>query len=179
MLVLPLAERSLQRFGSALGEGHIVGGRGDHYFLHPEFRDDPEFKAFMQAFHDKTGGYPIYSVFHMVQSLGALEAAYEKAIAANNGEWPSREQVVDAMQGLEFSGLTRPVTIRADNQGIEDQLLGTTIRAEGYDFPVLDNMMIFDGEAITTPVGQNSIDWIKTLTPDFVTSVKADTYRHQ
>ena len=176
--VLPLAESSLQRLGADLGEGHIVGARGDHYFLHPEKTDDAAFAAFVQAFHDKTGAYPIYPVFHMSQALAALKAAYEKAIAANGGEWPDHEMVVDAMEGLTFTGLGRPVTIRSDHQGVEDQLLGTTVRSDDYDFALLDNIMIFDGDAITTPVGQESKAWLQTLKPDFVDSVEVDTFKN-
>lgn len=177
-LVLPLAESSLQRLGSALPEGQIVGARGDHYFLHPEKKDDPGFTAFVEEFKEKTGAYPIYPVFHISQALAALEAAYEKAIEANGGEWPDREQVVDAMPGLAFAGLGREVTIREDGQGLEDQLLGTTIKVDGYDFPLLDNMMLFDAEDITTPVGETSTEWLKTLEPGFVDSVDAETFAH-
>ena len=115
----------------------------------------------------------------MSQALAALKAGYEKAIAANAGQWPARETVIDAMEGLSFAGLGREVRLRADHQGIEDQLIGTTIRAEGYDFPVLDNMMIFDGSEITAPVGQISLEWLKTLTPEFVQNVSIDVFRHQ
>lgn len=177
-LVLPLAESSLQRLGKALPPGHIVGTRGDHYFLHPEKKSDPAFSGFVAAFKEKTGAYPIYPVFHMSQALNALKGAYEKAIAANGGKWPDREQVVDAMAGLSFAGLGREVRIREDNQGIEDQLLGTTIHAPGHDFAVLDNMMMFDGDDVTTPVGQESVSWLETLSPGFVKEVKVETFDH-
>ncbi|MGF1621064.1 MAG: ABC transporter substrate-binding protein [Rhodomicrobiaceae bacterium] len=177
-LVLPLAESSLERLGNALPPGHIVGARGEHYFLHPEKKSDPEFKKFVEDFKVKTGAYPIYPVFHMSQALAALKAAYDKAIEANGGEWPSHEQVVDQMDGLAFTGLGREVRIREDNQGIEDQLLGTTINADGYAFPVLDNMIMFDGDQITTPVGKESIEWLQTLKPGFVDEVKTETFRH-
>ena len=177
-LVLPLAESSLERLGNALPPGHIVGGRGDHYFLHPEKKSDPEFAEFVEAFREKTGAYPIYPVFHMSQALNALKAAYEKAIEANGGEWPSREQVVDAMQGLKFQGLGREVQIRSDGQGIEAMLLGTTTKADGYDFAVLDNMMLFDGDQITTPVGEVSLEWLGTLDQDFLDSVKVESFSH-
>ncbi len=176
--VLPLAESSLQRLGHSLAPGHIVGARGDHYFLHPDMRDDPDFQAFMEAFREETGDYPIYPVFHMSQAIAALEAAYLKAIEANGGDWPDREQVVDAMEGLSFQGLGRPVTIREDNQGLEDQLLGMTIHVDEYDFAVLDDMMIFDAADITTPVGMNSIEWLSSLTPDFVDTVGVEQFSH-
>ena len=175
-LVLPLGESSLERLGDALPEGVVIGGRGDHYFLHPNPADPEAFKAFVDEFKAKTGAYPIYPVFHMSQALAAFTAAYEKAIDANGGEWPSDEQVIEAMKGLSFTGLTSEVTLREDHQGLEDQLIGTTIRVEGYDFAVLDNIMIFDADDITTPVGQISAEWIETLTPEFVDSVGVETY---
>jgi branched-chain amino acid transport system substrate-binding protein len=174
---LPLLESSLQRLGEDLPEGVIAGARGDHYFLHPEYKDDPEFQAFMERFKEKTGAYPIYPVFHMAQALEALKAAYQKAIETGGGEWPDTEALVDAMEGLEFRGLSRPIEIREDHQGLEDQMLGTTIQSDDYGFAVLDNMMIFPADKITTPVGQISEEWVRTLPPDMV-DMQVDTYRH-
>ena len=175
--VLPLAESSLERLGNDLPEGVIVGGRGDHYFLHPEMKNDPKFKTFIDAYKAKTGHYPIYSVFHMAQAFAALEAVYAKAVPANGGKWPTKEQVAAAMPGLKFQAVGRPVEIRADGQGIEDQLIGTTTRVSGYPFDVLDNMMIFPASQLMPPVGQKSEAWIKTLTPDLI-KIKVDTFKH-
>jgi branched-chain amino acid transport system substrate-binding protein len=80
LLVLPLAESSLERLGTALPDGVIVGARGDHYFLHPQYKDEPKLKNFTKKFQEKTGAYPIYPVFHMVQALDGLVAGYQKAI---------------------------------------------------------------------------------------------------
>ena len=45
----------------------------------------------------------------MAQAFSALQAAYDKAIKANGGNWPTREQVVDAAAGTEFAtGFGRP-----------------------------------------------------------------------
>ncbi|WOI57817.1 ABC transporter substrate-binding protein [Palleronia sp. LCG004] len=174
--VLPLAESSLERLGSALPPGQIVGARGDHYFLHPERRDDQDFKDFMTQFEDKTGNITVYSVFHASQAIAALKAAYEKAIEENGVDWPTEDQVLAAMDGLEFQGLGGPVTIREDNQGIEAQLMGTSAENGDYDFATLENIMIFDGADITAPVGENSIEWIETLEPSFVDEVSVTTF---
>lgn len=176
--VLAIGETSIQRLGKDLPEGIIVGARGDHWFLHPEMKNDPAFKAFNEAFKAKSGAWPIYSVYHMQQAFAALQGAYDKATKANGGKWPTREQVIDAMAGLEFKGWGRPVTMRGeDNQGLESQLVGTTRSAPGYDFKILDNMMLFEPKRITTPAGQKSVDWLKTLPADFY---KADvpTFKH-
>ena len=176
--VLPVGEASIQNIGAAIGEGHIIGARGDHYFLRPDVRDDPAFQDFVKRYKEKTGAYPIYPTFHISQAIAALKGAYEKAIEANGGEWPDREKVVDAMKGLEFKGLGGTIKLRDDNQGLEDQLLGTTAKVDGFDFMLLDNIMIFDGSQLQTPVGQVSIEWLSKLKPDLVDSVTVSTHSH-
>jgi len=176
--VLPLAESSLERLGSSLPAGHVVGARGDHYFLHPERRDDADFKAFMEKYEAKTGDVSVYPVFHAAQAFAALQGAYEKAIADNGVDWPSKEQLVAAMDGLEFQGLGNPVRIREDNQGIEDQLMGTTVQTGDYPFATLENIMIFDGDELTTPVGEVSIDWVGGLDAAFLDGLTVSTFEN-
>lgn len=174
--VLPLAESSLERLGSALPDGVIVGARGDHYFQHPEMVGQEAFDTFVADFRERTGSYPIYSVFHMAQALAALEAAYEGAIEENGVEWPTEDQVIAALEGLEFQGYGRPVTIREDHQGVEAQLMGTTTTDNDLGFASLTNITIYDGAALTTPVGENSIEWIEGLDPSFVDGIEATTF---
>lgn len=176
--VLPLAESSLERLGSSLPSGHIVGARGDHYWNHPERRDDEDFKSFMAKFEEKTGSKAIYPVFHMSQGIAALKAAYDKAAEANGGNWPSEDQVIAAMAGLEFQGLGRPVTLREDHQGIEAQLLGMSIQGGELPFATLENIMIFDGAELTTPVGELSVPWIATLDQAWLDGLTIDTYEN-
>ncbi len=161
LFVLPLAESSLERLGKTLPDGVIVGGRGDHYFLHPETKDDPAHKAFVKKFHDKTGAYPIYSVYHMVQALHGLKAGYDKAIADNGGQWPNTEQVAAAMHDIDFKGFGRELHLhRKDGQALEAQMLGMSKASSDYPFKVLDKMMIVPAELVTPPEGQASLDWI-------------------
>ncbi|KAA0890882.1 ABC transporter substrate-binding protein [Pusillimonas sp. ANT_WB101] len=179
LFVLPLAESSLERLGNSLPDGVIIGARGDHYFLHPETKDDPAHKAFVKKFHDKTGAYPIYSVYHMVQALYGLKAGYDKAIADNKGEWPSTEQVAAAMHDIDFKGFGRELHLhRKDGQALEAQLLGITKTSSDYPFKVLGNMMIVPAELVTPPEGEASLDWIaknvdaKLLDSDQLTTFK-------
>ena len=165
LFVLPLLESSLERLGSTVPAGIIAGARGDHYFLHPETKNDSKHKAFINQFKAKTGAYPIYSTYHMAQALVGLKTGYEKAIKTNGGKWPSTEQVAEAMRSMEFKTFGRPIRMRADGQGLEDQLLGITKRVPQYPFAVMDKMMIVPAELITTPVGQKSPAWVKTINP--------------
>ena len=149
--VMPLAESSLERVGKSMPDGVIVGMRGDHYFGHPEYKDDPKHKAFVARFREKTGQYPIYSVYHAYAAITAVHDAYLAAIKANDGKWPSIEQVADAMRKLEFRGLTRPVKMREDGQGMEAQLLGVTKMTPELPFPAIVNISIYPAELVQNP----------------------------
>jgi branched-chain amino acid transport system substrate-binding protein len=166
VFMLALGESSLERLGTSLPDGVLIGARGDHYFKHPEFENDPKFKSFIDKFKAKTGAYPIYPVFHMAQALEGLAAGYDRAIKANKGQWPSTEQLADALHGAEFRGLTRNVYIREDGQGMEAQLWGVTKKVPGYAFPILDNIVIYPPEILVGPVGTKSLEWIKGLKPE-------------
>ncbi len=164
--VMPLAESSLERVGKSMPDGVIVGMRGDHYFGHPEYKDDPKHKAFVAKFREKTGQYPIYSVYHAYAAVTAVHDAYMAAIKTNNGNWPSTEQVADAMRKLTFRGLTRPVTMREDGQGMEAQLLGVTKMTPELPFPAITGISIYPAELVQNPVGTKGTEWVKTIKPE-------------
>lgn len=178
--VLSLAESSLERLGNALPEGVYVGARGDHYFLHPETKDDPQHQAFIKKFHDKTGAYPIYSVYHMVQAIHALKAGYEKAIKANDGAWPTPEQVAAAMHDLDFKGYGRPLKLhRADGQSLEAQMFGVTRKSDQYPFKVLGDITIIPAELVTPDVEDTSMAWIEQkLKPEVLQSDQIKVYKN-
>lgn len=173
--VLPLAESSLERVGKALPAGHIIGARGDHWFLHPKPRDPALLTRFTEDYRKRFNSWPIYSTHHMAQAVFAMKAAYEKAIAAKGGGWPSDAELAAAFRGLEFPSLTGSIRIRDDGQGLEDQLMGVSVHTDKYPFPVMTDMMVLPGEMVTTPVGQKSVDWLKTLKADLLDKLPATT----
>jgi branched-chain amino acid transport system substrate-binding protein len=174
--VLPLAESSLERLGKALPDGVIVGMRGDHYFLHPEYKDDPKHKSFVEKFRAKTGQYPIYPVYHAAAAFQAIADGYAAAIKESGGKWPSTEQLADTMHTLKFRGLTRPVTMREDGQGLASQMLGMTKMTPAYPFPVIQGLTLYPPEVIQNPVGTQGVDWAKTLKPDLVKDPRIKPY---
>jgi branched-chain amino acid transport system substrate-binding protein len=166
--VLPLAESSLERVGRTLPAGHIVGSRGDHWHQHPRPANPQALSRFVEGYRRRFNAYPIYPTYHMAQAFSALRAAYAKAIQANGGNWPSDAQLAAAFPNLEFDSPTARMRIREDGQGLEPQLIGTTVHNDRLPFAVLDNMVVFPPEMVTAPVGQNSVAWLKTLSADMV-----------
>jgi branched-chain amino acid transport system substrate-binding protein len=166
--VMPLAESSLERVGKAMPDGVIVGMRGDHYFLHPDWKDDPKHKAFVQKYRNKTGQYPIYPAYHAVAAVQGLVDAYKAALKTTAGRWPSPEQVSDAMRTLEFRGLTSPVKMREDGQGLADQMLGVSKMTSAYPFPVIDKLTVYPAAVVQNPAGTKGVEWVKTAKPELV-----------
>ncbi len=171
LFVLPLGESSLERVGNTLPAGHIIGARGDHWFLHPAPEDAKRLASFTENFRKRTGAYPIYPCFHMAQAVYAMKAAYEKALARKGGAWPTDAELAAAFKGLQFPSLTSSVKIREDGQGLASMLVGTTTTDPKYPFPTLKDMVVFPGEMVTTPVGKTSFDWLKTLEPEILDRV--------
>ena len=166
--ILPLADSSLERLGNAVPPGVIVGFVGDGYFADPEFMNDPEAKAFVQKFKARTGAYPNFAVYHMIQALKASTGAYRQALAANKGQWPNTDQVIAALQKLEYRGLSRPIRLREDGQALQGQLYGVTKVDPAYPIPIVGELSYYPADMLVAPVGQKSAEWVKTLKPSLL-----------
>jgi len=166
--VLPLADSSLERLGNAIPPGVVVGFVGDGYFADPEFANDAAARSFVQKFKAKTGAYPNFAVYHMVQALQATSSAYRQAIAANKGQWPTTDQLAATFQKLEYKGLSRNIRIREDGQALQGQLLGVTKTDASQPFPIAGQLMFYPADIVAAPVGQKSAEWVKTLKPALI-----------
>lgn len=165
-VVLALGEAVLQRV--SLPEGVIVGVLGDGWWMSPTASANPQMQEFAEAYNEKYGEYPVFPTIKMANTFLIMKAAYEKAIEAKGGEWPTRTEVAEALKGLQTRTLTGEVTIREDNDGIVDQIVGTTVTSEAYDFPVIGNMVRYPGDVLLPPVGEDPFAWISTLDADFL-----------
>ena len=166
--VLPLADSSLERLGHAVPPGVIVGFVGDGYFADPEFAADDETRTFVQKFKAKTGAYPNFAVYHMIQALKALTGAYRQALAEQKGRWPNTEQLAATLRKLEYRGLSRPIRMREDGQALQGQLYGVTRNDPAHPFPVVGQLMFYPADLVAAPVGEKSAEWVKTLKPALV-----------
>lgn len=163
LMVLPVAEASLPSLGRNMPAGHIIGTRGDHWVNHPRPRDKAALDRFVNAYQQRFNQPAIYPCHHMFQAFSALKAAYAKAIQAKGGGWPNDQELAAAFRGLTFDTPTSRITIREDGQGMEDQIVGLSSFQTGYAYAVPEKMMLYPATNVSAPVGQKSVDWLKTL----------------
>lgn len=170
-VVLTAGEHMLQELGRTLPNGVVIGARGDHWFLHPTAKDNPEHRAFVEEYRRRFNRYPVYPAYHMTQALLTLRAGYERALRTTGGRWPTKEELVRALVGLEVPTFTGTIRIREDHQAVEDALYGTTVQTSQYPFAILERMILFPAELVNPPVGVKSLDWVKTLRPELLRRV--------
>lgn len=170
-VVLTAGEHMLQELGRSLPSGVIVGARGDHWFLHPTAKDAPDHKAFVEEYRRRFNRYPVYPSYHMAQALLAMRAGFERALQGNGGRWPTREELVKALVGLEVKTFTGAIRIRDDHQAVEDAIYGLTVQTPQYPFAILERIVLLPKELVNPPLGLRSAEWVKTLRPDILRQV--------
>ncbi|MBK1658759.1 ABC transporter substrate-binding protein [Paracraurococcus ruber] len=171
--VLPVAEASMQVLGRTMPAGHVIGARGDHWNNHPQPKDPARLAKFVDAYRAKYNEYPIYPCHHMAQAISALQAGLGRAIQAKGGGWPNDLELANAFRGLTFDTPTSSITLREDGQGLEDQIVGLSSFNDRFPFAVPRDMIMFPAAMVSTPVGQKSVDWLKTLKPEMLAQVPA------
>ena len=173
LFVLPVAEASLQQLGKAMPQGHVIGARGDHWNNHPKPKDPARFRRFVDTYRAKYNEYPIYPCHHMAQAIAAMQAGIARAVAAKSGGWPNDQELANAFRGLTFDSPTSEITLREDGQGLEDQIVGLSSFTDRFAFAVPKDMVIFPAAMVSTPVGQKSVPWLKSLKTDVLDRMPA------
>jgi len=163
--VFALGESSMNNVD--MPEGAIVGVLGDGWWRSPDAAKLGAPK-FAEAYEAKFEKAPVFPAMKMANAFMVMKAGYEKAIEANGGSWPTKEQLTAAMKGMSIDTLTGSMTFRADNDGVVDQVVGMIGSAEGVDGPVLTKMARYDGAKLLPPEGENPMAWIGSLTPEFI-----------
>lgn len=154
-------EPAMPRLGGDIPEGVIIGARGPHGALAP----DNELNRWFKDVHvKKYKARPVYAAYHMSQAIFGVKAAYEKAFAANGKKWPSKDQVISALTGLEFdtpSGKIK-MALGEGHQAVEEGVLATSGKLDSNTGEVqLLNVKRYPAECVNPPPGVKSADWIK------------------
>jgi branched-chain amino acid transport system substrate-binding protein len=177
-VILALGESVLQRVGGNLPDGVIIGVIGDGWWMSPDAQKRPQTKAFVESYRQRFNEYPVFPSFKMANSLLAVKAIFEKAVAAAAGRWPTRDDVVAAAKGLKIENLTGTLALREDNDGLVDQIVGVTRKDAAHPFPIMAEMVRYPASMVTPPVGTDPIAWIGNLKPDILAQVpKPGSYR--
>jgi branched-chain amino acid transport system substrate-binding protein len=104
--------------------------------------------------------WPNYESDHGYFTIAAYRAAVEKAAKAQGGKWPTTDQVIDALEGLEVESLSGSRSYRKDHIMEATFFQGLTTHKNKYDFVTIDPVEVMTTKQIQKPSGVGLYDWI-------------------
>ncbi|AYO84729.1 MULTISPECIES: ABC transporter substrate-binding protein [Methylobacteriaceae] len=157
-VVLTSGETALHRQAKQIPDGTVIGARGPNGVFAPDNAYNRWFRA---AYEAKAGTVPSYPAYHMVQSLFAAKAAYERAQEGDAARVPTTEEVARAMTGLTFAGPSGDVrmALGRGHQAIQEMVYGRTRLVDGKI--TLTDVIRYPAERVNPPEGVTSEAWIK------------------
>lgn len=136
-------------------EGLILG----YNSLYFRWTDNwPLLNEFTEIYHKKHNAYPVYECCHAYFTLQAYKAAVEKCYGLT-GQWPTKEQVVEALRGINVPSLSGYRGYRQDNKQECCFFMGLTTHKNSYDFVTIDPVHILPSAMIQKPEGYTFDQW--------------------
>jgi len=143
-------------------EGLILG-YNSMYFAHKGA--SPLLQQFVREYHARYREYPPYECDHAYFVVEAYRAAVEKAYRAA-GEWPTKEQVARALEGIEVESLSGKRWYREDHVQMCNFFQGITTHRNEYDFVTIDPVEVLPTTKIMKPTAATKLyDWIAATFP--------------
>jgi branched-chain amino acid transport system substrate-binding protein len=157
-VILSAGEPGINRLGTKIPEGTIIGARGP---FGPFAPDTPLATWLKTNYQDRYQVPPNYASFKMAQAILGVKAAYEKAQAAGAAT-PSQEQIIAAFENLTFEGPggTVKMALGKGHQAVMDVAVGTA-RSEGGQLRIVD-IVRYPADKANPPEGVKSEAWIKS-----------------
>ena len=134
-------------------------GHNTLYFANPN--NGPAGKEFVAWYEDKHKDYPNWEADRAYFSLISYKDAVERAAKAKGG-WPSVDDIIGAMEGLEVESLGGKGGWRKDHIADQTFIQGFTTHKNKYDFVTLDKFDTMYSTELQKPAGANFWEWIKT-----------------
>ena len=138
----------------------MIFGHNTLYFANP---NNPAVGKEFVAWYEKTyKDYPEWEAERAYFALVSYKEAVEKAAKAKNASWPSQDDIIEAMIGLEVESLGGKGSWRKDHIAEQTFVQGLTTHQNKYDFVTLGSFETMYTTNLQKPPGANFWEWIKT-----------------
>jgi len=119
-------------------------------------------KQFVKEYNDRYKEWPVFECERAYLVTSAYKAAVEKAAKAIGGKWPTTDQVIDALEGLELESLGGKARYRKDHIPECNFYGGFTTYKNRFDFVTIDPVVKMTGPEVQKPSGVGLKDWIQS-----------------
>jgi branched-chain amino acid transport system substrate-binding protein len=117
-------------------------------------------KQFVKEYYDKYGEWPVFECERAYLATAAYQAGVERAAKAIGGKWPTTDQIIDALEGIELESLGGMARYRKDHIPECNFYGGFTTHQNRYDFVTIDPVVTMKGTEVQKPSGMGLKDWI-------------------
>ena len=158
IVVLSAGEPGINRLGTRIPDGAIIGARGPF----GPFAPDTEFNRwFKNTFQERYNVPPNYAAYKATNALLGLKTAYEKAQKAGAAS-PNQDQIIAAFENLSFDGVGGAVkmALGKGHQAVMDNAIGTA-KTVGGELRIVD-VQRYPADRVNPPEGTKSEAWIKS-----------------
>ena len=158
LIVLSAGEPAINRLGSRIPDGTIIGARGP---FGPFAPDNELNRWFKNAFQERYAVPPNYASYKATNALLGLKAAYEKAQKAGAAS-PGHDQIIAAFENLSYEGVGGAVkmSLGKGHQAVMDNAIGTAKTVSGQ-LTIVD-VKRYPAARVNPPEGVKSEAWIKS-----------------
>lgn len=122
----------------------------------------PLLKQFVKEYNERYRAWPVFECERAYFVTTAYKAGVEKAAKAIGGKWPTKEQVIDALEGIEVESLGGTVRYRKDHIQESTFYGGFTTHKNRFDFVTIDPVVTMPGKEVQKPSGVGLKDWIQS-----------------
>lgn len=138
----------------------VVLGYNSMYFEAPSAT--PLLREFVRWHQEKFKEWPNYESDHAYFTIAAYKAGVEKAARAVGGKWPSTDQIINALEGIEVEGLSGKRSYRADHIMECNFFQGLSSHKNAHDFVTIDPVEVMSTRQIQKPSGMGLYEWINS-----------------
>jgi len=138
-------------------EGALVG-HNSMYFEAPNA--SPLLKEFVKDYYEKYKDYPHFESDRAYATVAAYKAGVEQASKAIGGKWPTTDQIIQALEGLEVETLGGLFRYREDHIPDCNFYEGFTTAKNKHDFLTIDPVEVMHTSKLQKPPGVKFYDWI-------------------
>lgn len=158
--VFPVAGLVHETLKKAFTPEGMILGYNTMYFEMPN--PSSLLRQFTKDHYEKYKEWPSYESDHAYFVIAAYKAAVEKAAKAIGGTWPSKEQVIKALEGIEVESLSGRRRYREDHIMEANFYQGLTTYKNKYDFVTIQPVEVMSTKQIQKPSGMGLYQWIES-----------------
>jgi branched-chain amino acid transport system substrate-binding protein len=158
-LVMPAAGFQLNELKKQFTPEGMILGHNSMYFEAP--KASPLLKEFVTFYKGKTGLFPHFEAERAYSAVESWRAGVEKAAKQTPGKWPSKEEIIKAIEGISVESLGGTFSYRPDHIPDCNFYMGFTTHNNPYDIVTISPVETLNTRDYQKPTGADFFKWIQ------------------